>query len=343
MKNGIKFSTAETGALRVNGANLAPTQESVENSQTYWTSIQPPVGGYTIYLNKETNGPAIYIAADDATLISLANYLERQSFTTIEQVLVWYSAQSGKFVVNIEYPSITTKGIMLNLDAGFIPSYRRSGTTWSDLSGNGYNATLVNGPVFNTTTKDSIIFDGTNDYAETGGVAAFNTDPFSISVWFKTDGSQTTNSSIICVANVASSTNWQLSFTSNILVFFINSNTSIATNYTQNDELTNIVVARSSTSTNGLKIYMNGVLDITATANTNFTDSSGIRLGMNRGSNSFFKGEIQNVLLYNRALTETEVMQNYNAFLNKIPAWILENGLWEDSKIWVDTENWKDI
>ena len=42
-------------------------------------------------------------------------------------------------------PSILTDNLVLNLDAGDSNSYSGSGTTWTDLSGNGNNGTLVNG------------------------------------------------------------------------------------------------------------------------------------------------------------------------------------------------------
>ncbi|MFN9898496.1 MAG: hypothetical protein ACK55Z_06825, partial [bacterium] len=45
--------------------------------------------------------------------------------------------------------NIVTSGLVLNFDAGNLSSYPKSGTTWFDLSGNGTNGTLVNGPTYN--------------------------------------------------------------------------------------------------------------------------------------------------------------------------------------------------
>ena len=58
--------------------------------------------------------------------------------------------------------SLPTEGLSLLLDAGNVKSYPGSGTTWFDLSGNGNNGTLTNGPTFNS--EGYISFDGTNDY-----------------------------------------------------------------------------------------------------------------------------------------------------------------------------------
>lgn len=61
-------------------------------------------------------------------------------------------------------PKIVTNGLVLALDAANNKSYPGSGVTWYDLSGNGNNGTLTNGPTFNVGNLGSIVFDGTNDY-----------------------------------------------------------------------------------------------------------------------------------------------------------------------------------
>lgn len=60
--------------------------------------------------------------------------------------------------------SVITSGLILNLDAAKPASYPGSGTTWTDLSGNGYNGTLNNGPTYSTLGGGSIVFDGVDDY-----------------------------------------------------------------------------------------------------------------------------------------------------------------------------------
>jgi hypothetical protein len=46
-------------------------------------------------------------------------------------------------------PKIITDGLVLCLDAGNPKSYPGSGTTWTDLSGNGNNGSLENGVGYN--------------------------------------------------------------------------------------------------------------------------------------------------------------------------------------------------
>ena len=81
--------------------------------------------------------------------------------------------------------SIVRNGLVLYLDAANPKSYPGSGTTWKDLSGNGNNGTLVNGPTFNSANGGSIVFDGTNDYVITTNLLNPTTNPNeSVFVWF---------------------------------------------------------------------------------------------------------------------------------------------------------------
>ncbi len=63
-------------------------------------------------------------------------------------------------------PRIPTDGLVLALDAANTKSYTGSGTTWSDLSGNGNNGTLTNGPTFDSDNGGSLDFNGVGDYAK---------------------------------------------------------------------------------------------------------------------------------------------------------------------------------
>ena len=66
--------------------------------------------------------------------------------------------------LGFEVASIVTDGLILHLDAADSNSYGGSGNTWYDISGNGYNGILTNGPTYSTNNGGCLIFDGTNDY-----------------------------------------------------------------------------------------------------------------------------------------------------------------------------------
>lgn len=58
---------------------------------------------------------------------------------------------------------IIQTGLIRNYDAQSLSSYPGSGTTWTDLMGSGYNATLTNGPTYTSGTPNYITTDGSND------------------------------------------------------------------------------------------------------------------------------------------------------------------------------------
>jgi hypothetical protein len=169
MSNPIKYSTG-TESLALKKGNFyigtGDVGKGPTSSTGYYNGISPPSGGYTIYLNKETGGPSIYTASNDAQLISLTNSIAGQSYTTANECLVYFAGQTDKMVLNRNYEGIVTDGLILNVDAGFTPSYPKNGTTWYDVGGTN-NGTLTNGPTFNSDNGGSIIFDGVDDYATT--------------------------------------------------------------------------------------------------------------------------------------------------------------------------------
>ena len=59
---------------------------------------------------------------------------------------------------------------------------------------------------------------------------------------------------------------------------------------------------------------MNGIQTNSINYNGNYNFTEQIRIGINRASDSYFKGNVSVVRLYtNRFLSDTEVLQNYNA------------------------------
>ena len=100
------------------------------------------------------------------------------SFSPLEQSL----AQSEN-----QWPAFP-RGLVLSLDAGKPTSYPGSGTAWTDLSGSGNDATLVNSPPFDSANQGSLDFDGVNQYATVSGSITVSAATFI--VWFDRNGAQ---------------------------------------------------------------------------------------------------------------------------------------------------------
>jgi hypothetical protein len=65
-------------------------------------------------------------------------------------------------------PRIVTDGLVLYLDAANTKSYLGSGTIWTDLSRNNYNVNLINSPTFDTINNGIIKSDGVDSYVQVG-------------------------------------------------------------------------------------------------------------------------------------------------------------------------------
>jgi hypothetical protein len=138
MPNAIKYNlSAETLALKKGNFYIGTGDvgKGPTSSTGYYNGITPPSGGYTIYLNKESNGPSIYTVNTEAQLTGLTSTIAGVPYTTSGQCLNWFATQNDKMVFNIDYPAIVTDGLVLNLDAGFTPSYPTTNIYFSDLSG----------------------------------------------------------------------------------------------------------------------------------------------------------------------------------------------------------------
>ena len=136
MTNSIKYSvSAQTLALKKGNfwIGTGDVGKGPTSTTDYYNGITPPSGGYTIYLNKASQGPAIYTAGNDAGLISITNRIAGASYTTIGECFEYYISQSDKMVFNFDYSAIVTNGLICNLDAEFCSSYPQTGKTWYDL------------------------------------------------------------------------------------------------------------------------------------------------------------------------------------------------------------------
>jgi hypothetical protein len=209
----------------------------------------------------------------------------------------------------VDRESIVTDGLVLNLDAGNPVSYPGSGTTWTDLSGNGNNGTLVNGVGYNSGNGGSIVFDGTNDYAiSTQNFIFSSNNPLTISVWIKTNS--LTLDGAYYRRILSFNTNYGISTTT----------TSVGWYTAGVDLITPVTISTGLwykvdciyTGTQ-YQTYLNGVLANSFTSTFPAT-SSQLWIGRFHSSNDGrFNGNIAQASIYNRALSAAEIQQNFNA------------------------------
>lgn len=213
-------------------------------------------------------------------------------------------------------PKIVTNGLFSYLDAGNPKSYPGSGTTWTDISRNGGSATLTNGPTFSAANGGSLLFDGANDVAISSGPANLAISNASIICWMYRDGNQQQYQCIY-------SGGFDLIFhTGNQMAY------SWAGNYATYGWNSGMIPPNLEWCMMALSVT--GAVSGNTPATLYLFQKSGITSAINNVGHSpitigsyyvasaptgarYFKGNIANLQVYNRALSRDEIFQNYNA------------------------------
>ena len=194
-----------------------------------------------------------------------------------------------------------------------------SGTTWNDISGLGSNGTLTNGPTFNA--NGNIIFDGTNDYisfsSDTTRTNLGISNYFTFDVWIKSNngGDQFGFAGYAPYWGYTMRTNLVDSNTKLIAyLYYQDSNGTWVESYNGSSlnkgdigQWVNFVI----TFDNGLVThYVNGSKGTSTTlALTGQNPTQNLGYGLIGWT--YFNGKLNQGKVYNRVLSQTEILQNY--------------------------------
>lgn len=227
---------------------------------------------------------------------------------------------SGKpFSIQPLPSSIVTSGLTYHIDAGNTNSYPGSGTVWTDLSGNNYATTLWNSPTYSTDGGGSIVFNGTTQYATTNTSLADITADWTMNIWYKTAGS-TNLGSLLVRGNLDETYQWRCELDASTgKVRFVMRNPSdesvLGTTSTNNAGWKMATYVKSGTT---VTVYLNAVSENSNTI-TNLSSATNIvahatigRLGNSVGP-YYYNGSIAIIQAYNRALSLSEIQQNFDA------------------------------
>ena len=222
---------------------------------------------------------------------------------------------------------IITDGLVLNLDAAQLRSYPTTGTTWTDLSGNNNNGTLVNGVAFNSANGGSIVFDGVNDYVNCGNASSLNferTNSFSFCFWIYPISFVTTSA----LLSKYDSTDKGLTVSTGVgSIIFVLRNTLTTNDFfiqtANNSILINnwyfiTVTYDGSSNATGVSFYINGVktlndIIVRNALTANISNTANFLVGGRITSPIYYTGRMSTSLTYNKVLSATEILQNYNA------------------------------
>jgi hypothetical protein len=225
---------------------------------------------------------------------------------------------------------IVTNGLVLNLDAAKRDSYPGSGTSWRDIVSNTVTGSLINGPTFNSNNGGGIVFDGTDDrVSQTTAINAG--DNFTVGAWVYPTAMGVTRRAVIGNSyNYSTRRGWFFCVggggVSN--AFFLSIGSDNAYKITPADTLsTNTWVYITATCQNGgssIDLYKNGTLisgsfaSLLTSGNISYDiNQFNIGLRLVGGTADPYTGNIAQVSIYNRALTASEVLQNYNSLKSR--------------------------
>ena len=335
MPNAVKYSTTnQSGSIRSN--NIAIGNNNIEYGPTavtgWYNGVTPPDNKYVIYELTASGNPKIYVPNDDAQFIRLARNKGSVS-NTVAGSIQFFASQSGFSIANKNYPNIITSGSQLLLDASYVESYPTTGSIWYDVSGNSKNGTLVNGPTFNI--NGAIVFDGVDDSSTINNVSVSYLSSSTIDVTFKVGNYYGTGLFALAGYNFNGG-NYSQGTTG---IIYINQNGTVFGSlittsqvYRTVTSISTIPINRYYTATlykdtiNGiLKLYINGKLESSTTFDTatyaqwptvgTYIGNNNFIIGSyasnNWGVGPYLNGSITSTKLYDKLLSDSEILQNY--------------------------------
>ena len=206
------------------------------------------------------------------------------------------------------HPKIASNGLLMYIDAANTRSYLGSGNTALGLI-TGIDGTLVNGVGFTTANNGAFTFDGSNDYINFGNSSAVQQSSGTLSAWAKASSPGGGYRGIIAKQGA-----YGLFYTDSVLVAYdwaADAPRSTGINIADNT-WKNVVLTYQSGVSNGTRIYINGVSVLTTTI-TIFNQINNLFGGAEANASQFASCQVSSFKMYNRVLTATEVLQNYNA------------------------------
>jgi hypothetical protein len=223
-------------------------------------------------------------------------------------------------------PRIVTSGLVLALDAADKNSYRGSGTSWQDLSGGGYNATMYGSVPF---SNEGL---GCFDFATVTGAAASvaslgftfaanmvpTTGNFTISTWVKNPPASSGQSGFF--SNTGEANGYRFGIGKDAVYFLIGptyteAGLSFLSTLNSTSWYNVTAVFARGEATPQIRTYLNGVFQTSANVPVSQTAFSSTPPGIVRSGccTPLFTGKLSCISVYSKSLTTTEILQNYNA------------------------------
>jgi len=237
---------------------------------------------------------------------------------------------SGVVIIRYKGSQKATGGTITSSNGYTVHTFTGSGTftvtsyTINDMSGYGNDGTLTNGAFYDSSNGGSIYLDGINDYISLPAAAGrLNNNDFTMSLWWKSNGTQASYTTIIGQGFTSGPSNGAWAFKvqggSSVVNFsyIYGSISDNATSTNPNDGVWHNIVAIRSGAT--VTMYMDNTSIGSFTLNSYFVfgTSDLVYVGYNPRDAAYAKGWVSNIQIYNRAMTTSELLQSYNTSRGK--------------------------
>ena len=249
-----------------------------------------------------------------ASFISLAEYVSRkyannpQTFASATAASTWLT--SNGFWNS--YTSVVPTNLQLYLDAGIPSSYSGTGNVWYDLSGNGNDVTMQNSGNISWNNNGYFTLSSSGYFNNTSTTnLPTGSSPYTLSVWVQLGPTWGTQG-MIAVGDAWGSSNSVNAFrtlNTNSLVNYWWANDFAASFSPPSSTVWFNFVAKWDGSTRS--IWANGVQIGTQSAAGLNVSSGELSIGVTN-NNEYLQGNIGQALIYDRGLTSSEILQNFD-------------------------------
>ena len=313
----MKVLSAETNLSSATNVGNASVVRIFNSDSSAATVTRKDSGGSTIGTFTVGAGEVIYCEKNYTDTLEGGSTL-KVSKTAYSHMMSYSSYSSGGG------SSIITENLVLNLDAGNNSSYGGSGTTWTDLSGQNNNGTLINGVTYNSGDGGYLIFDGTNDRVSlpAGSDFAYGTGDFTIETWFNVTGTSPQTYGEIAFSQTVAGTNYFIAYTSRgnpvlkkpTFTYGTGGGTPIVSvqSYTE-DNWYHYVITRNGTT---LTMYLNNSVVASGTVSFDFNNTTHVPTigAYTHSDNHNLDGKISIVRVYKgKGFSSSDVTQNFDA------------------------------
>ena len=224
-------------------------------------------------------------------------------------------------------PKIVTNGLILNLDAANTKSYPGSGTTWTDLSNENNHATISNFSV-GSLNGGTLTADGANSFGVINAAASLQPASITIEAMVKPIYNNQNYANVISYPpnDNAHQSPWMIyaiylqhvsgNITSRFVTTRIGGAMVVSTSGAFDFNIWNHLAITFHNQV--VKFYRDGHLHsghavAPPTISYSGYENQNVFIGQNPSGSEDFEGEYSNIRMYNRALTDKEILQNFNA------------------------------